>query len=657
MSANQEVTSSGPCGAAHAKRSVDKLSVKEFRELFCIPNGVSVELTDGEAVSTENNEDHAIFFSKEQFNAGLRFPLPSLFNEFLHFSQIPPTYIHPNMVRVLMGCSILNMLFNLDLSLLEVLFIYSIKKLKTDIFSFVACLPSMQLVTSLPDSTKGAARGHVLVKGIWAGLGTHPDRPFAPNQSLKVPVGGEGLVRLLEQALRDCDTLLSAQNLRSVMKEPQSYVLNILPRRLPEEVVAGEHFVLQYLPFYAAVQKVDARTRKARLTNREVIRKEGLLRKAPGGKRSVLSPAGAPAKKKKKVFSKGKEVKLPTPPKEFVIPPVTYEKEVTIQEPENPLPPSISSGPGHVAGLNHSGPSLSAAARLAFLAEEAASINTSGSPHPNANTVEAVCADVSPLMATPMKEMGQKARACLQSGQAFLPFYRFQETIEVSCSSVQDDHPEGSETEMATETPTVPVVVPDEGGSHVDDAACISAGSFSYAELEEKLKQIPSGSTVAMPSARMFEVVETLVSGLRGMAQQHDHFTDLLRTADYMKAFASQRKNSENQLHLRLEEAEASLSTARGDNEALRADLAEARSREESMDARLHEAEDEVTLLKGEVRQLRTEREELEADYQKQVDDMFFFGYRCCMKKHGIKRDVSSIPPGEEKKLLDKPAP
>ena len=46
------------------------------------------------------------------------------------------------------------------------------------------------------------------------------------------------------------------------------------------------------------------------------------------------------------------------------------------------------------------------------------------------------------------------------------------------------------------------------GGSLVDDAACISVGSFNYAELEEKLKQIPSGSTVVMPSARMFDVVE-----------------------------------------------------------------------------------------------------------------------------------------------------
>ena len=63
------------------------------------------------------------------------------------------------------------------------------------------------------------------------------------------------LNRLFEIAAaeRSCDTLLSAQNLRSIMQELQPYVLNILPRRMPEEVVAREHFVLQDLPFYAAV--------------------------------------------------------------------------------------------------------------------------------------------------------------------------------------------------------------------------------------------------------------------------------------------------------------------------------------------------------------------------------------------------------------------
>ena len=83
------------------------------------------------------------------------------------------------------------------------------------------------------------------------------------------------------------------------------------------------------------------------------------------------------------------------------------------------------------------------------------------------------------------------------------------------------------------------------------------------------------------------------------MVQQHDLFSDLLRTADYTKAFVSQRKNNEEKLHLRLEQAKSSLSAARGDNEALRAELAEAKSREESVDARLHKAEDEMTLLRG----------------------------------------------------------
>ena len=83
------------------------------------------------------------------------------------------------------------------------------------------------------------------------------------------------LNRLFEIAAieRSCDILLSAQNLRSVMREPQPYVPNILLRRLPKEVVAGERFVLQDLPLYAAVQKADARSRKARLSNQEEKRK------------------------------------------------------------------------------------------------------------------------------------------------------------------------------------------------------------------------------------------------------------------------------------------------------------------------------------------------------------------------------------------------
>ena len=80
---------------------------------------------------------------------------------------------------------------------------------------------------------------------------------------------------------------------------------------------------------------------------------------------------------------------------------------------------------------------------------------------------------------------------------------------------------------------------------------------------------------------------------------------------------------------MRLEQAEASLSAARDDDEALRIELAEAKSREESTDARLHEAEDEMAQLRGEVRQLRTEvsiekkqREDLQLRFSTQKEEL-----------------------------------
>lgn len=42
------------------------------------------------------------------------------------------------------------------------------------------------------------------------------------------------------------------------------------------------------------------------------------------------------------------------------------------------------------------------------------------------------------------------------------------------------------------------------------------------------------------------------------------------------------------------------------------------------------------------------QKEELEVEYRKQVDDMFFYGYRCCIKKHGIAQDTPNFPSDDE---------
>ncbi|RVW30445.1 hypothetical protein CK203_090811 [Vitis vinifera] len=84
-----------------SEKAIDKLNAKEFRERFLIPHDVLIDLVNEEAaMPTEKGGKNAILFTKEQFNAGLRFPLPALFKEFLHFSQIPPSLFIPT----LSGC-------------------------------------------------------------------------------------------------------------------------------------------------------------------------------------------------------------------------------------------------------------------------------------------------------------------------------------------------------------------------------------------------------------------------------------------------------------------------------------------------------------------------------------------------------------------------
>ena len=87
----------------------------------------------------------------------------------------------------------------------------------------------------------------------------------------------------------------------------------------------------------------------------------------------------------------------------------------------------------------------------------------------------------------------------------------------------------------------------------------------------------------------------------------------------------------------------------RGEVRQLRTEVSIEKKQKEDLQLRLSTQKEELEA------EFAAKREELETDYQKQVDEMYLFGYHCCMKKHGIKRDVPSIPPGEEQKLRRKP--
>lgn len=80
----------------------------------------------------------------------------------------------------------------------------------------------------------------------------------------------------------------------------------------------------------------------------------------------------------------------------------------------------------------------------------------------------------------------------------------------------------------------------------------------------------------------------------------------------------------------------------------------------EVMEAKHKKAEEENEWLRQEMDELRagfaTQKKELEGEYKKQVDDMFFFDDRCCIKKHGITQETPSYPLDDDDATAGDPA-
>ncbi|RVW96087.1 hypothetical protein CK203_027599 [Vitis vinifera] len=169
------------------------------------------------------------------------------------------------------------MFFHLDLSLLEVLFVYTIKKGKKDMFSMFAHIPSFQLVIGLLYSNKRGAKWHVLdrrgrlVEWVEKASFIHLNKLFEITTNE-----------------RNHHMLLSARNLLAVIRELQSYVFPIISRQLPKILKHQEH-----------------------LDQRDERRQEGTLRRASSEKGRISSSAACPSVKKKKSSAKAVKDSIP----------------------------------------------------------------------------------------------------------------------------------------------------------------------------------------------------------------------------------------------------------------------------------------------------------------------------------------------------------
>ena len=148
-----------------ASSIISSLTMEELMVYYEVPDNINLRLMERVDESTFGGEHNSVFFTREHLAAGLRFPMPAIVKQFLHFTRAPPALIHPNVIRILIGSCVLNHLYQLDLSLVELFMIYFLSIGPGGLMSMSVFSPRLQIVNGLPDSPKTEAKGALLVRG------------------------------------------------------------------------------------------------------------------------------------------------------------------------------------------------------------------------------------------------------------------------------------------------------------------------------------------------------------------------------------------------------------------------------------------------------------------------------------------------------------
>ena len=168
----EETSTSGrPEGRLRAMPSassiISSLTMEELKAYCKVPDNIDLQLMERANESTLGGEHNGVFFTREHLAVGLRFPVSAIVKQFLHFTRAPPALVHPNMICILISSYVLNHLYQLDLSLVELFMIYFLSIGPGGRMSMSVLSPRLHIVNGLPDSPKTEAKGALLVRGTW----------------------------------------------------------------------------------------------------------------------------------------------------------------------------------------------------------------------------------------------------------------------------------------------------------------------------------------------------------------------------------------------------------------------------------------------------------------------------------------------------------
>ena len=90
---------------------IASMTMEELKVYCEVPDNIDLRLMERADESMLSREHNGVFSTCEHLAAGLRFPVLALVKQFLHFTLAPPALIHPNVIRILIGCCVLNHLY------------------------------------------------------------------------------------------------------------------------------------------------------------------------------------------------------------------------------------------------------------------------------------------------------------------------------------------------------------------------------------------------------------------------------------------------------------------------------------------------------------------------------------------------------------------
>ena len=170
-------------GTPSASNIISSLTIEELRAYCDVPDNIDLKLMEEPDESTLGGEHNVVFFTREHLVAWLCFSVPAIVKQFLHFTRALWALVHPNTIRILTGCSVLNLLYQLDLSLVEICFAYSLRVAQGGRMSMSVQSSRLQFVNGLPDSPNMEAKVVILVRGPWDETPSYPRLLFDVNRS------------------------------------------------------------------------------------------------------------------------------------------------------------------------------------------------------------------------------------------------------------------------------------------------------------------------------------------------------------------------------------------------------------------------------------------------------------------------------------------